>query len=251
MADHRFERRAGEPHEEAEPYAGALPDTEVPSPRQQVHPTQLLAMQRSAGNQAVSRLLARQTTRPGTPPPRRWRAPQADAQLVERLMSDRSPIWQQIDPSGEGPNCPATAAAVDHYLATGEVEPVEAAHATEVYTFDRRPVTRARNWAEIQTVAARQNSHVTVIGLREPGWARRHQLTDQHFFHVVRRAGALVVLDASGGQSAPHAVADVAAFIRENGFVRFEYYAAELRVRRRDTTRELDGDAVNDAAGAP
>jgi hypothetical protein len=219
----------------------------------------VLALQRAAGNSAVSRLLgtaelARQPRgqsvrqRPHSrrqPAQNVWQAPTAQQQLIERLTAAESPLWEQLNPHGDSDfNCPATAAAVDHFLATGQVAPAEAGSATDDFEYRRGPLTPARSLADLFTHLARPGSHVTVHGMRDPQHAT--DLSTDHWFHLVNDRGTLVVVDvfgpsAVGGQATQRlwrgeqAVRD---YVRLQELVRFEYYRGEFRVRRRPTIEE-------------
>ena len=192
----------------------------------------ILALQRTIGNAGVNRYLgiARQV------PPRARRQTAGDR--IGQLTSGHGhTALETINPGGDTPNCPAIAQAVQDYIATGEAHAVPAASATTEYNYDTRGTRRVGRDGLARAI--RRGGSAVVRGLRDPGWAAAHHLTDEHWFVVANRGGRLVVIDASGDASAQRIVTDVGRFFDEEGLREFEVLGRGNRLTPHDPLEGL------------
>ena len=189
-----------------------------------------LGLQRTVGNVRVGRELAQQVAtrvhiqRRG----KRWRPQPVRPDLIDNMLAPNSPLWRQLNPdSSAAVNCPATAAAVDEYLSTGQVNPAPAGDEFSEFRFATAPWSPfTTRFADIRSVVSTLNTFVVVEGRRSKAYLASHNITASHWFVVVNRNGVRG-LDAYGeGQ----VIGDLDSFIHEQGFARFRYYRGAFRV---------------------
>lgn len=211
----------------------------------------ILGLQRAAGNRAVTDAMHAAVQRDATvvqrQQSRRARSTvtpqQARNSALEAICSHpESLIWYRLNPNTESTNnCPATGAALNHYLRTGEVRPAPAGGPLAQFRFDSGPLStvirlgsanpanlsgdgRGTRFLElVQPLLTRRSQFVMVHGLRPSG----APLTDDHWFAVARCRSGLVVLDAS---MSGEATGNITAFISRNWFDRVQWYNSELIV---------------------
>lgn len=223
-----------EAHEAAAaPDVALLHDSAAPNVRRALA---IAVMQRAAGNAAVERALAQRQTVPASRPQRgrRWRPQPVRPELIDRLLQPDSPLWRQLNPDASAAvNCPATAAAVDEYLSTGQINPAPAGDVFSEFRFETGPWSSfTRRFADIRSVVSAPNTFVVVEGRRSKAYVAANNIPPSHWFVVVNRNG-IRGLDAYGeGQ----VINDLNTFIREQGFTQFRYYRGSFRV-------QLDPDA--------
>jgi hypothetical protein len=159
---------------------------------------------------------------------------------MDALLAPDSPLWRQLNPDQDAPvNCPATAAAMDTYLGTGEVQPAPGGTGLATFPFVGNP-----RWSEpVRSIAPVRallgpERFVVVEGTRPGPWAQQHNVTTTHYFILVRHRGHTYVLEPSGGFQST----DVAGYVRDQGFSQFRY--AEQRLRVQIDEPNLDDDSI-------
>jgi hypothetical protein len=157
-----------------------------------------------------------------------WRPTPADPAVIDQLLAADSPVWQQLNPHGQSTlNCPATAAAVDHYLATGDIDPAE--RGDPLGRFD--VVDRLSPPVPLPIllgVVSEPNTFVVVQAARNLQAAQEHNLTPHHWFVLLNRGGSIVVLDAYG--PSPGNRGPLGPYAAQQGFISYRYYRGRFRV---------------------
>jgi len=105
-------------------------------------------------------------------------------------------------------NCPATAAALDSYLRTGQVSPAicnPSKEGTIGYGFDisKDTFTSSVSWDQSEATIKKQlkkhGDFVIVDGIRSDKQMKDNNVARDHFFSVVNVKGQLFAIDAFGG----------------------------------------------------
>ena len=105
-------------------------------------------------------------------------------------------------------NCPATAAALDHYLRTGKVSPAicnRPKETIEGYGFDisTNKFATSVSWEKAEATIKQQlkkhGDFVIVEGTRSEKQMEENKLAKNHYFSVVNVKGQLFAIDAFGG----------------------------------------------------
>lgn len=124
-------------------------------------------------------------------------------------------------------NCPATAAALDAYLSSGEVHPAAGGSGLATYPFVSNPMWSAPtpNIANIRSMVSRER-FVVVEGTRPHDWAEANHVTDTHYFVIVNHRGTVYVVEPQGGLIS----SDVAGYVRQQGFATYRYAQQQVVV---------------------
>jgi hypothetical protein len=148
----------------------------------------------------------------------------APADRVEMFFQQGPQIMGQLNPHRSFANCPATAAAVDHFLRTGEVIPAESGGPRDEFGYDERfsPVT------DLQRLLAKPGAFATLRAIGNERYGGLQGAPLKHYFVVVNRAGTLWVLDAYN-----HSTMDYNSFrLHMYQFQSLDYYHGPFSVRR-------------------
>jgi hypothetical protein len=145
---------------------------------------------------------------------------------IERVLQPGTTLWRDLNPSRGAPlNCPATAAAVDHYLRTGRIVPAVSIGADDTFRYSNRPL-RGATLPGIYRLLDDEGEYVTVRGRRSPSVLRGTNLTPDHWFQIMRHGNRHIVIDGFLGR----VVEDIREYVRQMRFTSYQYYQAEYRV---------------------
>ena len=159
----------------------------------------------------------------------KWHPQAVPSERIDKFFEPNSPLWRQLNPDQNSTvNCPATAAAVDKFLATGSINPAEAGYSDSEFIFKTKPWSSYTTFQQIRSVVSKPNTFVVVEGVRSKKFSEANKITPSHWFVIVNRNGIRGIDAFGAGQT----IADLPLFIKENGFAKFRYYQGSFTVRR-------------------
>lgn len=161
---------------------------------------------------------------------RKRRPQKTRSKLLDRLLAPNSPLWRQLNPDKNSRvNCPATVAAVDEYLSTGNIRPAPAGKSTSFFKFEAKTWShQIRHFRQVRNVVSQPNTFVVVHGKRSQKFSSQHNLTPDHYFVIVNRRGRIIGIDAFGEGKV---INDLDSYIRFEGFSTFRFYNGSFRVK--------------------